>query len=179
MLTFWSISCLKHIKKTLNKTTCIYLEQLISKLEIRNHASIFDACFILLKFVLPHAELEVFSLVCLLASSSFSWYLQGRLEFNNFLVAFHTFFSLRCLPMWSNSVAGESVFGNLLLNTSGYWESTKDKASTWRVNMLLGGQEIWQLLQKLDLMVHTNNLSVLVNVNSFPQSGCFCFVWAA
>lgn len=78
--------------------------------------------------------------------------------------------------MRSNSIAGESVFGSLLLNPGGYCNTSKDRASTSRVNMLLGGQEVWQLLQKLDLMVHTNNLSVLVNVNSILQSGCFCFV---
>lgn len=93
--------------------------------------------------------------------------------------SFLYFFFLRCLPMWSNSIAGGSVFGNLLLNTGGYWNTSKDKASTSRVNVLLRGQEVWQLLQKLDLMVHTNNLSVLVNVNSFLQSGCFSFVWTA
>lgn len=157
------------------------MEWLFSKLETTNRINSFDVRFILLKFVLPHArrtrrvllsKSAVLFLLLLLMSSRQAWvqYLS-----NSFLC----FFFLASLPMWSNSVAGESVFGNLLLNISGYGETSEDKASTSRVNMLLGGQEIWQLLQKLDLMVRTNNLSVLVNVNSFPQSGCFCFVWTA
>lgn len=124
---------------------------------------------------------SVFSLVCLLSSSSSSWYLQGRLEYlsNRFLYFFFSFSSVYPSDQIVLLVKHYCVVSSLLLNTSGHGETSKDKASTSRVNVLLGGQEIWQLLQKLDLMVHTNNLSVLVNVNSFPQSGCFCFVWTA
>lgn len=120
----------------------------------------------------------VFYLVRLLCSSF--WYPQGRPEVYIFRITLYTsLFSDECTPVIKQCHWVKVEFIIYFLNPMGYGKTSKDKASTCRVNMLLGGQEIWQLLQKLDLMVHTNNLSVLVNVNSFLQSGCICFVWAA
>lgn len=153
------------------------LEVVTYQVKTSSHVNGFDVPFIRLKFVLPHAEHGVFYLVHLLSSSS--WYSQGRPEFSIFLITLYTSLFSDVYPCDQTVSLLKAHLVIYFLNPGGYWETSEDKASTWRVNMLLGGQEIWQLLQKLDLMVHTNNLSVLVNVNSFPQSGCFCFVWTA